>query len=145
MLHLSMTHSSFVAITLIAEWEPWWMLDEPHTWGLKHHINTLRSRKNATISQTTFSNAFSLMKMFEFCLRFHWSLSNWQYSLSLIMAWHWPGDKPLSEPMMVGLLKHICITGLHWVKLAGVQHYKAIHKKEIPGELRAKLPGVKCS
>ena len=30
--------------------------------------------KMATISQTTFSNASSWMKMFEFRLRFHWSL-----------------------------------------------------------------------
>ena len=26
------------------------------------------------------------------------------------MAWCWPGDKPLSETMVVGLLMHICIT-----------------------------------
>ena len=26
------------------------------------------------------------------------------------MAWHQPGDKPLSEPMMVNLLTHICVT-----------------------------------
>ena len=26
-----------------------------------------------------------------------------------IMAWHRPGDKPLSEPMVVGLLTHICV------------------------------------
>ena len=26
-----------------------------------------------------------------------------------IMAWHWPGDKPLSELVMVSLLTHICI------------------------------------
>ena len=27
-----------------------------------------------------------------------------------IMAWRRPGDKPLSEPMMVSLLRHICVT-----------------------------------
>ena len=27
-----------------------------------------------------------------------------------IMAWHRPGDKALSEPMMVSLLTHICVT-----------------------------------
>ena len=27
-----------------------------------------------------------------------------------IMAWHQPGDKPLSEPMMVSLLAHIYVT-----------------------------------
>ena len=34
-----------------------------------------------------------------------------------IMAWRWPGDKPLSEPMMVSLLMHICVTRPQWVKL----------------------------
>ena len=36
-------------------------------------------------------------------------------SLVQIMAWHWPGDKPLSEPMMVRLPTHICITRPQWV------------------------------
>ena len=31
-------------------------------------------------------------------------------SLVQIMAWRRPGDKPLSEPMMVSLLMHICVT-----------------------------------
>ena len=38
-------------------------------------------------------------------------------ALVQIMAWRWPGDKPLSEPMMVRLLTHICITRPQWVKL----------------------------
>ena len=32
------------------------------------------------------------------------------------MAWRRPGDKPLSEPMMVSLLTHICVTWPQWVK-----------------------------
>ena len=32
-----------------------------------------------------------------------------------IMAWCRPGDKPLSEPMMVRLQTHICITRPQWV------------------------------
>ena len=32
-----------------------------------------------------------------------------------IMAWRWPGDKPLSEQMMVKLLTHICLTRPQWV------------------------------
>ena len=31
-------------------------------------------------------------------------------ALVQIMAWRRPGDKPLSEPMMVYLLTHICVT-----------------------------------
>ena len=38
-------------------------------------------------------------------------------ALVRIMAWRRPGDKPLSEPMMVGLLTHICVTRPQWVNL----------------------------
>ena len=34
-------------------------------------------------------------------------------ALVQIMAWRRPGDKPLSEPMMLSLLTHICVT--QWV------------------------------
>ena len=37
-------------------------------------------------------------------------------ALVLIMAWRRPGDKPLSEPMMISLLTHICVTRPQWVK-----------------------------
>ena len=37
-------------------------------------------------------------------------------TLVQIMAWRRPGDKPLSEPMMVTLSTHICITRPQWVK-----------------------------
>ena len=37
-------------------------------------------------------------------------------ALVQIMAWHWPGDKPLSEPIMVRLPTHICVTRPQWVK-----------------------------
>ena len=33
------------------------------------------------------------------------------------MAWRRPGDKPLSEPMMVCLPTHICVARPQWVKL----------------------------
>ena len=32
-----------------------------------------------------------------------------------IMAWRRPGDKPLSEPMMISLPTHICVTRPQWV------------------------------
>ena len=32
------------------------------------------------------------------------------------MAWRLPGDKPLSEAVMVSLLTHICVTRPQWVK-----------------------------
>ena len=36
-------------------------------------------------------------------------------ALVQIMAWRRPGDKPLSEPIMVSLLTHICVTRPQWV------------------------------
>ena len=38
-------------------------------------------------------------------------------ALVQIMAWRRPGDKPLSEPMMVSLPTHICITRPQWVNI----------------------------
>ena len=37
-------------------------------------------------------------------------------ALVQIMAWRRSGDKPLSEPMMVSLTTHICVTQPQWVK-----------------------------
>ena len=37
-------------------------------------------------------------------------------TLVQIVAWRRPGDKPLSEPMLVILLTHICVTRPQWVK-----------------------------
>ena len=37
-------------------------------------------------------------------------------SLVQIMAWRRPGDKPLSEPMVVRLPTHICVIRPQWVK-----------------------------
>ena len=101
---------------LLQEWNMWlkllsFILSILTHWGRD---------KMAAIFQTTFSNAFSWMKMFKFRLRFHWSLFprvpiNNIPALVQIMAWRRPGDKPLSEPMMVNLLTHICVTRPQWV------------------------------
>ena len=44
------------------------------------------------------------------------------------MGWRRPGDKPLSEPMMVCLLTHICVTWPQWVNRLGLG--KTVTKKE---------------
>ena len=67
------------------------------------------------IFQTIFSNAFFRMKMHKFILRFLLKCVpkapiNNIPALVQIMAWRRPGDKPLYEPMMVRLLRHICVT-----------------------------------
>ena len=71
--------------------------------------------KMAAIFQTTFWKAFSWMKMYEFGLIFYWSFVpkvriNNIPALVQIMAWCRSDDKQLSEPMMVSLLPHICVT-----------------------------------
>ena len=72
--------------------------------------------KTAVISHTTFSNAFSCMKMCKFRLNFTEVWINNITALVQIMAWRWPSNKPLSEPTMVSMLTHICVTRLQWVK-----------------------------
>ena len=55
--------------------------------------------------------------MLEFRLRFvPKGLINKIPTLAHIMAWRRSGDKPLSEPMMVSLLTHICVIRPQWVK-----------------------------
>ena len=44
-----------------------------------------------------------------------------------IMAWRRPGDKPLSEPMMVRFPMHLCITRPQWVKSVISKHMKWIN------------------
>ena len=59
----------------------------------------------ATIFQTTFSISIKIS------LKFvpKGPINNIP-SLVQIMAWRRPGGKPLSEPTMVSLLMHICVT-----------------------------------
>ena len=47
-------------------------------------------------------------------------------ALVQIMAWRRPGDKPISEPMMVSLLTHICVTRPQWVNSFGSQWTKPL-------------------
>ena len=49
-------------------------------------INTLRPRQNGRHFQTTFSNVFSWMKMYEFRLKFHWTLF---LRVQLTISQHW--------------------------------------------------------
>ena len=44
-------------------------------------------------------------------------------ALVQIMIWCWLGTKPLSEPMMVRSLTHICITPPQWVDVVRISHF----------------------
>ena len=87
--------------------------------------------KMDAISQTTPSSAFSWMKIFEFRIKFQWSFVpkcpiNNKPALVQIMAWCRPGDKPLSEPMMVSLPTHICVARPQWVNPCRAEIYIGI-------------------
>ena len=70
-------------------------------------------------------------------------------ALVQIMAWHRPGNKPLSEPMMVRLPTHICVTRLQWVNLWIWAIYLPFIRHEVftPFEafsIQAVFTGVRC-
>ena len=124
-VYLFITQANYNDMGLRGNWNMY-MENLKHMQTVKNHIAQTAvgyilshwgRDKMAAIFQTTFSNAFFLMKMFKFWLRFHWSLFpiNNIPALVQIMAWRRPGDKPLSEPMMVSLLTHICVTRPQWV------------------------------
>ena len=77
--------------------------------------------KMAVIFQTSFSKTFSWMKiLIKISVKFvpKDQINNIP-TLVQIMAWRRPGNKPLSELMMVRLLMHICVTWPQWVNSFG--------------------------
>ena len=63
-------------------------------------------------------------------------------SLVQMMAWRQPGNKPLSEPMMVRLLTHICVTRSQWVKESNMlyRHSPSRTWKELPDHFIRMVP-----
>ena len=104
----------WITIILSCLW-PWSMISWPFA------INTLRLRQNGChFPDNIFKNIFlnenwwiSIKISLKFIL--NGPINNIP-ALVGIMAWRRSGDKPLSEPMMVSLLKHICVTCPQWVK-----------------------------
>ena len=85
-------------------------------------LNTLRPRQNGRhFADDTFKRIFlnenvriSLKISLKFLPRVR--INNIP-ALVQIMAWRRPADKPLSKPMMVSLLTHICVTRPQWVNV----------------------------
>ena len=83
-------------------------------------FNSLRPRQNGRLfADDTFKRIFlneniriSTKNSLKFVPK---GLINNIPALVLIMAWRRPGDKPLSEPMLVRPVTHICITRPQWV------------------------------
>ena len=83
-------------------------------------LNTLRPRQNGRhIPDDIFKCIFfseNVWNSLKISLRFvpNGPINNIP-ALVQIMAWRRSGNKPLSEPMMVSLLTHICVTRSQWV------------------------------
>ena len=104
-----------------------------------HFFNTLRPRQMDAISQTTFSNAFSWMKMFEFRLKFHWSLFL-RYQLTIFQHWfrYWLGAVQatslyLNQWWLVYWRIYVSLglnelTHWGWDKMAAIQYLQDIFK-----------------
>ena len=100
-----------------APWQPLLEWNCPGTEFLTHWGGD----KWPTIFQMTFSNGFSWNEnvwiAINISLKFvPRGLINYIPTLVQVMAWRRPGDKPLSEPMMVRLPMHICVTRPQWIK-----------------------------
>ena len=90
---------------------------------MKMQLNTLRPRQNGRhFADDTFKHIFmneNVRFSINISLKFvPKGLINNIPELVQIMAWRRPGDKPLSEPMMVNLLAHLCVTRPQWVNWA---------------------------
>ena len=86
----------------------------------------------AAVSQTTLSNAIFWMKNVRISIKISLKFVpkgpiNNKPALVQIMAWRRSGDKPLSEPMMVSLLTHICVTRPQWVNNIWMLLYQLTH------------------
>ena len=102
-------------IDLDQHWFSLWLVAEWHqaiTWGT---VNTLRPRQNGRhfpddIFKCIFLNQ-SIWISIAISLKFvpKGAINNIS-ALVQIMAWRRSGDKPLSEPMMISLPTHICVT-----------------------------------
>ena len=95
------------------------VMGSSHWIGL-HWFDTLRPRQNDRhfpddIFKCIFLNE-NMWIFIEISLKFVLKgLINNIPALVQIMTWRRPGDKPLSAPMMVYLLTHICVTRPQWV------------------------------
>ena len=94
---------------------PWYEFDN-------YYFNTLRPRQNGRCSaEDTFKRIFlneNMIILIKSSLKFvpEGPINNIP-ALVQIMAWRRPGDKPLSELMVVSLPTHICVIRPQWVKI----------------------------
>ena len=93
-----------------------------HVWAMAWHgVNTLRPGQDGRhFADDIFTCIFineNCCSLIKFSLKYvrKYPIDN-NPALVQIMAWRRSGDKPLSEPMMVNLSTHICVTRPEWGK-----------------------------
>ena len=103
-----------------------------------NHVNTLRPRQNGRhfpddIFKWIFLNE-NVWISINISLKFvpRGPINNIP-TLVQVMAWRRPGDKPLSEPMLVRLPTNICVTRPQWVN-TWLQY---IAQRQLQGETRS--------
>ena len=109
--------------------------------GHRNGLNTLRPRQNGRhFPDDSFKCIFlneNVWISINISLKFVLGGPNNNFpALVQIMAWRWPGDKPLSELMMVSLLTHIWVTRPQWVNsvlsvLRMLMSWRAMQNKEV--------------
>ena len=111
------------------------------SWSVSElRVNTLRPRQNGRhfaddILKCIFFNE-NVWILIEISLKFvpKGPIDNIP-ALVQTMAWRRPGDKPLSEPMVVSLLTHIFVTRPQWVNLVWngtlYYHHGIYHDAEV--------------
>ena len=98
--------------------DSWYLPNEGKIWGI--FFNSLRPIQNGRhfpndIFKWIFFNE-NIWIFIKISMKFvPKGLINNIPALVQIMAWRRPGDKPLSEPMMISLLTHKCVTPPQWV------------------------------
>ena len=111
-------------------------------WSRGRWVNTLRPRQNGRHFPDDIFKCISLDENVSISLSISLKfvskvrINNIQ-PLVQIMAWRRSGDKPLSEPVMVSLLMHICVTRPLWVK-----HWKYSTQKKGDGSDGAKYKSL---
>ena len=94
-------------------------------------LNTLRPRQNGLLFTDDTFKRISLNENILISIKISLNLvpkiriSNIP-TMVQIMAWRRPGNKPLSEPMMICLLAHICVTRPQWVNTPSDQYLRPL-------------------
>ena len=91
-----------------------------HQFFSDHSLNTLRPRQNGRHYPDDIFKCIFMNEKFCILIRILLKfvpkgLIDNKSELIQEMAWHRSGDEPLSESMVVSLLRHICVTWPEWV------------------------------